>query len=65
MEGYFQTAWNCFMRTVSFMKDTTILSVGGHNVTFLGLLLVCTVFNLIVWLIYSLLDLLIEVSGWD
>lgn len=65
MESYIVNAWNCFMRVVSFMKDTTILSIGGNNVTFLGLLVFCCLVNLIIWIIYELLGLFIEVSGWD
>ena len=62
MESYIVSAWNCFMRVVSFMKDTTILTIGGNNVTFLGLLIFCAIFNLILWIIWELLDLVINIA---
>ena len=62
MESYIQTSWNCFMKVVSFMKDTTILTIGGNNVTFLGLLIFCAIFNLILWILWELLDLVINIA---
>ena len=62
MESYIQSAWNCFMKVVSFMKDTTILTIGGNNVTFLGLLIFCAIFNLILWILWELLDLVINIA---
>lgn len=63
MESYFTQAWNSFMKVVSWMKDTTILTVGGNDVTFLGLLIFCAVFNLILWVIYEILGLVINIAG--
>lgn len=62
MELYFNQAWNTFMRVVSWMNDTTILTVGGNNVTFLGLIIVCAIFNLILWVIYEILGLVIDIA---
>lgn len=63
MESYFDTAWYNFMKVVTWMKDTTILTVGGNDVTFLGLLIFCVVFNFILWVIYELLELGIFIAG--
>lgn len=62
MESYIVSAWNTFMRVISFMKDTTILTVGGVNVTFLGLLIAITVFEILIWVIYELLGLVIDLA---
>lgn len=62
MEGYFQSAWVIFMRVVSYMKDTTILTVAGHNVTFLGLLIAIIIFDILLWVVYELLGLAIDLA---
>lgn len=62
MESYFDAAWNLFMYVVNWMQDTTILTVAGVNVTFLGLLIVLTVFCFLLWVIYELLGLYIAIG---
>lgn len=62
MESYFDTAWNLFMYVVNWMQDTTILTVAGVNVTFLGLLIALTVFCILLWVIYELLGLIIDLA---
>ena len=62
MESYIQSAWNIIMRIVSFMKDTVILTVGGTQVTFLGLLIVTMVVNFLIWVVYELLGLVIDLA---
>lgn len=62
MESYIQSAWNIIMSIVSFMKDTVILTVGGNQVTFLGLLIVTMVVNFLLWVIYELLGLVIDLA---
>ena len=55
MESYFDQAWFCFTSVVNWMKSTTLLTVGGVDVTFLGLLLSCVAVNLIFGIIEFLL----------
>lgn len=62
MESYFDVAWNLFMYVVNWMQDTTILTVAGVNVTFLGLLIALTVFCILLWVIYELLGLFIDLA---
>ena len=62
MENYVQSAWDLIMRVVSFMKDTVILTVGGTQVTFLGLLICTMVVNFLLWVIYELLGLVIDLA---
>lgn len=62
MEWYIQSAWDCFMRVVNFMKFTTILTIGGKDITFLGLLITCVLFNFILWVIYEILGLVIDIA---
>lgn len=62
MESYFDVAWNLFMYVVNWMQDTTILTVAGVNITFLGLLIALTVFCILLWVIYELLGLIIDLA---
>lgn len=55
MESYVISAWNIFIQVITFMNNTTILSVGGVNVTFLGLLVTTVLVSMFVWVIYELL----------
>lgn len=55
MESYVVSAWNIFLQVITFMNNTTILSVGGVNVTFLGLLVTTVLVSIFVWVIYELL----------
>lgn len=55
MESYFDQAWFLFTSVVNWMRSTTILTVGGVDVTFLGLLLSCVAINLIFGIIEWLL----------
>lgn len=54
MEWYINEAWLNFSRLVYWMGSTTILSVGGTDVTFLGLLIVLALFDILVWLIFTI-----------
>lgn len=57
MESYIQSAWNNILTVISFMQNTVILTVGGVQVTFLGLL-VCTLFiNILFWVFFELIGL--------
>lgn len=56
MESYIQAAWNSFMQVIGFMQSTTILSVGGINITFLGLAVFIVFFNILSWVVFELLD---------
>ncbi len=62
MEWYFQEAWDKFLIVVDWMKSTTILTVGGVNVTFLGLLITISIFDILLWVIYQLLDVAIDID---
>lgn len=55
METYFNQAWYLFTSVVNWMRSTTLLTVGGVEVTFLGLLLSCVAINLIFGIIEWLL----------
>lgn len=55
MENYIVMAWNVFMQVIGFMQETTILSVGGVNVTFLGLAVAIIIFSIAHAVIYTLL----------
>ena len=55
MENYIVMAWNVFMQVIGFMQETTILSVGGVNVTFLGLAVAIMIFSIAHAVIYTLL----------
>ena len=55
MESYIVSAWNVFLQVIAFMQDTTILSVGGINVTFLGLAVAIMIFSIAHFVIYTLL----------
>lgn len=46
-EDYMINAWNNFKNLTSWMADTTILTVNGINITFMGLLVSVAVFTLI------------------
>lgn len=48
-------AFQLMTRLIDWMKATTILNVGGVDVTFWGLLLTCVVFKLIMSLVWALL----------
>lgn len=54
MESYIVTAWNIFLNVVTFMSSTTILTVGGINVTFLELAVAIVMFNILAWAVYEL-----------
>lgn len=56
MESYIQVAWSTFIQVIGFMQGTTILSVGGINVTFLGLAVFIVFFNILSWVVFELLD---------
>lgn len=62
MEWYIQSAWNFFTRILAWMNETTILSVAGINVTFLGLLITLAVFEILLWVIYEVLELAISIG---
>ena len=47
MESYIVTAWQLFSTLVQWCNETTILVVGGVNVTFLGLAIGILVFLII------------------
>ena len=55
MENYIVMAWYVFMQVIGFMQETTILSVGGVNVTFLGLAVAIMIFSIAHAVIYTLL----------
>lgn len=57
MESYLQTAWNIFLQVVTYMNSTTILSIGGINVTFLGLAIFIMFFSVLSWVVFELLDI--------
>ena len=50
-DSYMVQAWNIFTQVLNFMKNTTILSIGGVNITFLGLACSIMAFTIIVELI--------------
>lgn len=56
MESYLQSAYNLFLNLVTWMKNTTILTIRGNNVTFLGLLIALTIFNILVSVIWYIID---------
>lgn len=56
MESYIVNAWNMFLTVVTYMQTTTILSVGGVNVTFLGLAVAIVLFNILSWCLFQILD---------
>lgn len=45
-EGYMQNAWTNFTMLTSWMSNTTILTIGGENITFMGLMLYVALFNI-------------------
>lgn len=55
MENYIVNAWNIFLQVITFMNSTTILTVGGISVTFLGLLVTTVLVSMFLWVIYELL----------
>ena len=55
MEWYIQEAWYIFLVVVSWMSDTTILTVHGVDITFMGLLLFGVAFRLILSIVAALL----------
>ena len=55
MESYIVNAWNIFLQVITFMNSTTILTVGGISVTFLGLLVTTVLVSMFVWVIYEVL----------
>ena len=57
MESYIVNAWNIFLSVITYMQTTTILTVGGVNVTFLGLAVVIVLFNILSWVVFELFDL--------
>lgn len=57
MESYLQIAWNIFLQVVTYMNSTTILSIGGIDVTFLGLAIFIMVFSVLSWVVFELLDI--------
>ena len=62
MESYIQSAWNNVLRIISFMQNTVILTVGGVQVTFLGLLICTMIINFLIWVLYELLGLVIDLA---
>lgn len=56
MESYIVSAWNIFLSVITYMQTTTILTVGGVNVTFLGLAVVIVLFNILSWVVFELFD---------
>lgn len=57
MESYLQIAWNIFLQVVTYMNSTTILYIGGINVTFLGLAIFIMFFYVLSWVVFELLDI--------
>ena len=57
MESYIHSAWNIILSVIMFMSNTTILTIGGVNVTFLGLAIVILLFDIIIWVIFEVLDI--------
>ena len=55
MESYIVSAWNIFLQVITFMNTTTILTVGGINVTFLNLLVTTVLVSMFVWVVYEVL----------
>ena len=55
MESYIVNACNIFLQVITFMNSTTILTVGGISVTFLGLLVTTVLVSMFVWVIYEVL----------
>ena len=55
MEGYLTSAWNIFLSVITFMQSTTILSIAGINVTFMGLAVTIVFFNILSWVVFELL----------
>lgn len=56
MESYIVTAWNIFLQVINYMQSTTILTVGGISVTFLGLGVAIVLFNILWWVVFQLFD---------
>lgn len=56
MESYIVSAWNIFLSVITYMQSTTILTVAGVNVTFLGLAVVIVFFNILSWVVFELFD---------
>lgn len=56
MESYIITAWNIFLSVITYMNTTTILSVGGINITFMGLAVFIVFFNILSWVVFELFD---------
>lgn len=55
MESYIINAWNIFLQVITFMNSTTILTVGGVSVTFLGLLVTTVLVSMFLWVVYEVL----------
>ena len=55
MENYIVSAWNIFLQVITFMNSTTILTIGGVSVTFLGLLVTTVLVSMFVWVVYEVL----------
>ena len=53
-EWYLQEAWMNFSRLLYWMANTTILSINGQNVTFMGLLIALAIFDILVWLFFTI-----------
>lgn len=51
-ENYFFQARAILQLVIAWMQETVILRVGGVNVTFLGLLIICVVYRIIVTVIH-------------
>lgn len=55
MENYIINAWNIFLQVITFMNSTTILTIGGVSVTFLGLLVTTVLVSMFLWVVYEVL----------
>lgn len=54
MESYLQNAMNIFSTVLNFLSTTTILTVGGVSITFLGLGCFVMAFSIISYIIQAI-----------
>ena len=55
MEGYIASIWSIILTILNFMSSTVILTVGGIQITFLGLAIFVLLMGLLFWVFEELL----------
>lgn len=55
MESYVTSIWSIILTILNFMSNTVILTVGGIQITFLGLAIFVLLMGLLFWVFDELL----------